>query len=174
MKNYSFLTGRAVALAFAGALAIGPALADKGGKGHGDDRRDGRDESRAQDRDHDRDHDRDRASKGHGRSGDRVVYFEDRHRVAVREYYGDQFRSGHCPPGLAKKHNGCMPPGQAKRWEIGRPLPRDVIYYEVPRPLVLQLGPAPSGYRYARVGGDILMLAIGTALVVEAIQNLGG
>lgn len=32
---------------------------------------------------------------------------------------------GGCPPGLAKKHNGCMPPGQAKklfrgeRWESG-------------------------------------------------------
>jgi hypothetical protein len=26
--------------------------------------------------------------------------------------YNDQ----HCPPGLAKKHNGCMPPGLAKRY----------------------------------------------------------
>jgi hypothetical protein len=32
---------------------------------------------------------------------------------------------GGCPPGLAKKHNGCMPPGQAKklyrgqRWRSG-------------------------------------------------------
>jgi hypothetical protein len=32
---------------------------------------------------------------------------------------------GGCPPGLAKKHNGCMPPGQAKklyrgqRWQSG-------------------------------------------------------
>jgi hypothetical protein len=32
---------------------------------------------------------------------------------------------GGCPPGLAKKHNGCMPPGQAKklyrgqRWQNG-------------------------------------------------------
>jgi hypothetical protein len=22
----------------------------------------------------------------------------------------------HCPPGLAKKDNGCMPPGQAKKY----------------------------------------------------------
>jgi hypothetical protein len=24
------------------------------------------------------------------------------------------YESGHCPPGLAKKHNGCLPPGHAK------------------------------------------------------------
>ncbi len=66
-----------------------------------------------------------------------------------------------------------MPPGQAKKWELGRPLPREVIFYEVPGPLVVQLGYPPAGYRYVRVAGDILMIAIGTALVVDAIQNLG-
>ena len=35
------------------------------------------------------------------------------------------YGAGGCPPGLAKKHNGCMPPGQAKklsrgqRWQSG-------------------------------------------------------
>ena len=43
--------------------------------------------------------------------------------------YGDRepvgYGVGGCPPGLAKKHNGCLPPGQAKklyrgqRWESG-------------------------------------------------------
>ena len=29
-----------------------------------------------------------------------------------------------CPPGLAKKHNGCLPPGQAKkRYDVGQRLP---------------------------------------------------
>ena len=27
---------------------------------------------------------------------------------------------GGCPPGLAKKHNGCMPPGQAKKLRVGQ------------------------------------------------------
>ena len=27
---------------------------------------------------------------------------------------------GGCPPGLAKKHNGCMPPGQAKKLARGQ------------------------------------------------------
>ena len=82
----------------------------------------------------------------------------------MRDYYGSQFQSGRCPPGLAKKHNGCMPPGQVKKWELGRPLPR---------PLVLQFGQPPAGYRYVRVAGDILMIAVGTALVVDAIRDLG-
>jgi hypothetical protein len=37
------------------------------------------------------------------------------------------YRRGHCPPGLAKKHNGCMPPGQAKKWQIGHQLPREFV-----------------------------------------------
>lgn len=27
---------------------------------------------------------------------------------------------GGCPPGLAKKHNGCMPPGQARKFARGQ------------------------------------------------------
>jgi hypothetical protein len=30
-------------------------------------------------------------------------------------HYPVGYGVGGCPPGLAKKHNGCMPPGQAKR-----------------------------------------------------------
>jgi len=83
------------------------------------------------------------------------------------------YGTGGCPPGLAKKHNGCMPPGQAKKWAYGRPLPRDVVYYEVPQPVIVRIGPPPSGYKYVRVASDILMIAIGTNMVVDAIQDLG-
>lgn len=100
-------------------------------------------------------------------------HFEDRNRVVVRDYYVKEYNSGHCPPGLAKKHNGCMPPGQAKKWRVGQPLPREVVYYELPPSLVVQIGPPPSGYRYVRVAGDILMIAIGTSMVVDAIHDLG-
>ena len=100
-------------------------------------------------------------------------HFEERHRVVAREYYSEQFRGGRCPPGLAKKNNGCLPPGQAKKWHVGQPLARDVIYYEVPRQLVVQIGVPPPGYRYVRVASDILMIAIGTGMVMDAIQDLG-
>jgi len=131
------------------ACAAGPALADK-------------------------DHNR-----GHGKHGgwerhDRDVRFGESDRVVVREYYVTVIRGGHCPPGLAKKHNGCLPPGQAKkRWAVGRPLPREVIFYDLPPPLIVELGPPPPGYRYARVANDVLLLAIGTGMVIDAISDLG-
>lgn len=117
----------------------------------------------------------DRTSHGESRDAVRAhAYFGDRQRVVVRDYYAAEFRSGHCPPGLAKKHNGCMPPGQAKKWRVGHPLPRDVIYYDLPPAVVVDLGPPPAGHRYVRVGLDILMIAIGTGMIVDAIQDLGG
>lgn len=101
------------------------------------------------------------------------AYFGDQQRVVVREYYGKQYGAGRCPPGLAKKNNGCMPPGQAKKWAVGQQLPRDVVYYSVPQSVVVQLGIPPSGHKYVRVAGDILLIAVGTGLIVDAIQDLG-
>ena len=60
--------------------------------------------------------------------------------MIVSNYYDEQFRVGHCPPGLAKKHNGCMPPGQARKWRVGYVLPREVVFYEVPPALVVEPG----------------------------------
>lgn len=142
------------------AFAASPALADKpewAGKGKGHDKSGWHDKGKGQ-------------SRG---TGNRAHYFEDRHRAVVHEYYGAQYRRGHCPPGLAKKNNGCMPPGQAKKWHVGRPLPRDVIFYDVPQPLVRELGAPPSGHRYVRVAADILLITVGTAMVVDAVQDLG-
>ncbi len=110
---------------------------------------------------------------GRHSSGDNR-HFDERQHVMVREYYAEHYRGRRCPPGLAKKHNGCMPPGHAKKWQVGRPLAREVIYYEVPQPLVVQIGRSPAGHRYVRVAGDILLIAIGTGMVVDAINDLGG
>lgn len=152
MNRITARTKCALALALAGMLAIGPAMAEKpswagGGKA-------------------------DRAEKS-SRESVRRDHFEERHRVSVREYYSEQHRVGRCPPGLAKKHNGCMPPGQARKWHIGQPLARDVVFYEVPRQVVVQLGQPPSGHRYVRVASDILLMAVGTGMIVDAIQDLG-
>jgi Ni/Co efflux regulator RcnB len=113
-------------------------------------------------------HDRDRSSYSGGR------FFIDRHRTVIHDYYHDQYRSGHCPPGLAKKHNGCMPPGQAKKWGIGKPLTRDVVFYDLPPTVVMNIGYPRPGYRFVRVASDILMIAIGTGIVMDAIYDLGG
>ncbi|WP_428247727.1 RcnB family protein [Ferrovibrio sp.] len=99
--------------------------------------------------------------------------FGDADRRVVRDYYEAPRYAVHCPPGLAKKGNGCMPPGHAKRWVVGHPLPPDVIFYEVPRDLIVLLPPPPPRHRYVRVDSDILMIAIGTGMVLDGIQNLG-
>lgn len=107
-------------------------------------------------------------NQGHGRHR----YFTEHQRTFIHDYYADYYRRGHCPPGLAKKHNGCMPPGQAKRWVIGRPLPRDVIYYDLEPRVLTHLGPPPAGHRFIRVAQDILLITIGTGMVVDAIDDL--
>jgi Ni/Co efflux regulator RcnB len=85
-------------------------------------------------------------------------------RNTVYSYYRQEFAAGHCPPGLAKKNNGCLPPGQAKKlWVLGQPLPAGRRRY--PR--------APAGYQYVRVANDILMMAVGTRLIVGALADLG-
>lgn len=170
MSHGSLLGGSVLAFALAGAIAAGPALAEKpawagqkGGQGHGAEKKQGSRDDNASNN----------ASKEGARQAGKVEHFGDQHRIAVRDYYGAEFKSGRCPPGLAKKHNGCMPPGQAKKWALGKPLPHDLVYHDVPHTLAVRLGGPPSGYRYVQVAGDILLIAIGTALVVDAIQDLG-
>lgn len=162
--------GFASALLIAAAFTITPVLADPppwagSGKG-GSDR--GHGKGKGGDKDRDRSsHDSER------RHGSRDGHFGDQHRVHVREYYDQHYQRGHCPPGLAKKNNGCMPPGQAKKWRVGRPLPREVVYYSVPPDLVVRLGEPRAGHRYVRVAADILLIAVGSGMVVDAIQDLG-
>jgi hypothetical protein len=116
--------------------------------------------------------------KGHGRGGGGAATvevrfaFSDGDRVAVRDYYGGGFEGRSCPPGLAKKNNGCMPPGQAKKWAIGRPLPSGVVFHDLPDALRVRLSLPPAGYRYVRVAGDILLIAAGTGMVAAAIEDL--
>ncbi|MBL8489489.1 MAG: RcnB family protein [Rhodocyclaceae bacterium] len=49
-----------------------------------------------------------------------------------------------------------------------------MVLYEVPRSLNRSLGPPPPGHKYVRVAGDILLIAVGTRMVVDAIKDLGG
>ena len=41
-------------------------------------------------------------------------YFREPQRRAARDYYEPRWRAGKCPPGLAKKGNGCQPPGEGQ------------------------------------------------------------
>ncbi|MDQ3060622.1 MAG: RcnB family protein [Pseudomonadota bacterium] len=193
IKSSLFRTPRSVAMALAIALACSASLAEKpdhGGNGHGNSHSNGNGHKDKHEQKAHKDKGNHQDAYSH-RGEHRVIaqnpgrevhrgdvrvggYFRDQQRVVVTNYYGEQFRAGRCPPGLAKKHNGCMPPGQAKKYMVGQRLPSNVVYYQVPQTVVYQLGAPPSGHRYVRVASDILLLAIGTGMVVDAIQNLGG
>lgn len=159
-----------LALFVAGVFAASPVFAEKPeGVGNG---KPGKSTQGQRDEDPRSDDRRDdqRDGRGEVRVG---VHFDDHQRTVVHDYYEASFKQGRCPPGLAKKHNGCMPPGQAKKWQMGRPLPRDVIYYDLPHRVSVELGVPPAGHKYVRVASDILLIAIGTGMVVDAIEDLG-
>jgi len=75
-------------------------------------------------------------------------------------------KSAGCPPGLAKK--GCVPPGQAKKYAIGQPLPsgygclNEWDRYDLSRPR--------DGYCYSRVDNDIVLIARATRNVIELVK----
>ena len=103
------------------------------------------------------------------------AYFNDQQRTVVREYYTTTYKDGkRCPPGLAKKNNGCLPPGQARNWVVGQPVPSNVTVYSVAQPVIRMLPPAPVGYRYARIGGDIVLVQQQNNIIVDIIQVLLG
>ncbi|WP_120717905.1 hypothetical protein [Tsuneonella amylolytica] len=129
----TFLIASAAA---AGLLVAGPAVAKPKHAGKPQ-------HSQKYERDRDRDRDGYRERLGY-RTGDRYRDWDDR-RAA---YYGDgrgywndgnYYRDGryygsNCPPGLAKKNNGCLPPGQAKaRWQVGQRLPTAYQNYYIPQ-----------------------------------------
>jgi hypothetical protein len=102
-----------------------------------------------------------------------TVVFSDTQREAARSYFVKQHGQGNCPPGLAKKDNGCLPQGQAKKcYVVGRSLPEGIAVEELPVELSVRIGPAPPGYRYGILDGDLVKLAVGTMLVVDAIEGL--
>jgi Ni/Co efflux regulator RcnB len=100
-----------------------------------------------------------------------TAHFDDHHRGIAHDYYLRTYANGRCPPGLRQRGSACAPTG-ARAWTRGQVLPRTVIYYDVPQPLLVELPPPPRGNRYVRVGSDILMIAIGTGLVIDAIQDI--
>jgi len=54
----------------------------------------------------------------------------------------------------------------------GYPLPRGVVFHDLSPRMVIELGMPPAGHRYVRVAQDILLIAIGTGLVVDAVYDL--
>ena len=78
----------------------------------------------------------------------------------VREYYAPRYRA--LPPGLAKKYyrTGHLPPGWAKKVE---PLPAD---------LERRLDPLPAGYRRGYLDGALVVFAP-TQVVIDLVPLFG-
>jgi hypothetical protein len=82
------------------------------------------------------------------------VYFGDRHRAAVRAWYEQH--------PLKEAH--------PVDWRIGHALPRDAAPRPVPAALLRELPKQPPGHHYVQAGGDILLVANGSRMVVDGIS----
>ena len=188
----SRLIAALVSTAAAFTLAAAPAWADKGG-GHGGDKHGDKAEKHAEKEaekaeKHEQKHEakaqkhvmkeQQHAAKQQAkwRHDEHVGhYFNDQQRVTVRNYYNTYYSTRGCPPGLAKKNNGCMPPGHVKNIIVGQRAPVGVTYYAVPQTVYTYLPPIPApGYRYVRIGNDIVLLSPQSAIVVDVISGLFG
>lgn len=109
----------------AGALLAGgaPALAKKGGHGHGAHKAQKYKAQKHRGMDERRDRD------------DRRFDRYDDERYAEERFGERRFaeRGRGCPPGLAKKNNGCLPPGQARKLGVGDRIPDRLDDYNLPQ-----------------------------------------
>ena len=94
-----------------------------------------------------------------------------------------------CPPGQAKKGNcvlwyddhywradraydqGYRDGRRDARWEIGRPLPRDIHYVVIRDYDRYHLHRPPPGHYYVDVDGRVLLIAAATSIVLDALTR---
>ena len=86
------------------------------------------------------------------------------------------YGAGGCPPGLAKKNNGCLPPGQAKKlYNRGQRFPVNYgynwNYNQVPYDLRQQYGFNP-GYNYYYGEGYLYQVDPKTMLIQQVVSAL--
>jgi hypothetical protein len=146
MKS-AILIGTAAVLAFAAPAAAKPGHGQGHGQGHSAS-----------------------ASVHHGKSAEGVVVSDRYGRLYALNSHGG------CPPGLAKKGNGCMPPGQAKRmYSVGQRYNRNFgnlwTYNQIPDYLRNQYTFDPND-RYYYGNGYLYQVDPRTLLVQQVISAL--
>lgn len=82
------------------------------------------------------------------------AYFGDKHRAAVRKYYASHPAAGAPTP-----------------WEIGDPVPRGAKVAELPPALRASLPQVPPGHRYVQLGGEVVLIAAESKMVVDGISR---
>lgn len=110
------------------------------------------------------------ATVGHGKAG---------HGIVVSDRYGRLYAlnaRGACPPGLAKRNNGCQPPGQAKKqYNVGQRYNRNFgnvwAYNDIPEYLRNQYA-LDNDDRYYYTNGYLYQVDPRTMLVQQVISAL--
>lgn len=142
MKKIFLMAALGAMIATTPAFAQGRGNSDHHNRGQGKvsqskhNDRDNRRDDRRYDRQDDRRYDRnDRHVQQRRWESSRVRYGDGRGYWQDGGYYRDgRYYGNNCPPGLAKKNNGCLPPGQARaRWGVGQRLPTSYRNHYVPR-----------------------------------------
>ena len=82
------------------------------------------------------------------------AYFGERHRTAVRKYY--------------QQHPVA---GAGAHWRIGEPVPRGVPLAAVPPGVLASLPELPEGHRYVQLGGEVVLIAAQSKLVIDGISR---
>lgn len=161
MKNFTLKMALValLALGYAGTALSAQALADKGGHGKGHERFENDDDDGDRHGDHE---DRSRRDD----LGTIIIGSHDRN--IIRDYLAQDFHRK-CPPGLAKKHNGCLPPGQAKKYHVGERLPKGVGYSNLPQSLMDLLSPPPQGYQYVKIDKDVALMSEAGKKIIDAV-----
>ena len=108
------------------------------------------------------------------REAERRDRFEDRRFLGDDRRFAGNFDGG-CPPGLAKKNNGCLPPGQEKKlFRLGERIPSGYYSsYNLPGEYRAWYQDSPE-YSYRYDDGYIYRMDKGTNLVSALIPLLGG
>ena len=89
--------------------------------------------------------------------------------------YANNYGRNDCPPGLAKKRNGCVPPGQVGRnWERGYRMPNDYAYtgYEQIPVRYRDQYDLDRDYNYVYRDNRIYVIDRRTSLIERIIDNL--
>ncbi|HSV82287.1 MAG TPA: hypothetical protein VLK85_24100 [Ramlibacter sp.] len=98
------------------------------------------------------------------------AFITPRHRKAVQAWLARNQGAGKpCLAGWARHGSRCVAPSGTPAWRIGVAVPSGARLDHVPPGLLASLPPAPPGNAYALVSGDIVLMASGSRIVVDAV-----
>ena len=88
--------------------------------------------------------------------------------------YVSQYYKNTCPWEHDLRIKKCVAPSipQKRAYMIGYGLPSDVMAEDIPQQITARLRPVPSGYKYVRVGNDVLLINESNREVIDNVTLL--